>query len=123
MDDLTFDQILAIHHSVMEKSGGDSRLLSEPGLHQLAFRVNCTSDLFLKAAIATFLVAAYPPFRDGNKRTSRGLVDFILSQGGYILSDNGEGFLTLMEGVASFTIEEEDIEHWLRSHARQRETG
>jgi death-on-curing family protein len=123
MDDLTFDQITEVHRNIVEKSGSDLRLLSEPNLHQLVFRVNCIADIFRRAALATFLIAAFPPFRDGNKRTARGIAGFILSQDGYILSDDGEDFLVLMEGVASFTIEEEDIEQWLRSHAQKEETG
>ncbi len=118
MDDLTFEGIIGIHQTVMKKTGGDTRLLSEPTLHELVFRVNGAEDVFRKGAMAAFLIAAYPPFREGNEGTALGLVKFILSREGYILAGDAGDFSRLMQGVASFEVEQEDIENWLHTHLR-----
>jgi prophage maintenance system killer protein len=119
MDDLTVDQIIGIHSGIMEKSGGDRRLLSEGNLHEMVFRVNCACSPLSKAAMATFLLVAYPPFRDGNKRTARGVLEFILSQQGYgIIGDDGS-LSELLQGVTAFNVEQEDIETWLCAHTQK----
>jgi death-on-curing family protein len=119
MDDLTVDQIISMHLGIMEGSGGDKRLLSEANLHQMVFRVNCTDSPFSKAAMAMFLLVAYPPFRDGNKRTAVELLGVLLSGDGYDVPDDPEGLSNLVQGITSFTVEPEDIETWLHVHARK----
>jgi death-on-curing family protein len=119
MDDLTVDQIIGVHLRIMERSGGDKRLLSEANLHQMVFRVNCADSPLSKAAMAVFLLVAYPPFRDGNKRTAAEVLEFLLNGNGYDVPDDPEGLSNLMQGVTSFTVEPEDIEEWLHAHARK----
>ena len=119
MDDFTFEKVMDIHRAVMEKSGGDLRLLSEANLHELVFRVNCTGNTLAKASGAAFLVAAFPPFRDGNKRTARGIMDFILSRDGYVIVGSEEELSALISGVVSFAVEQEDIDAWLSTNAQK----
>jgi prophage maintenance system killer protein len=116
MDDLTIDQIIAVHAAIMANDGGDARLLSEPNLHQFVFRANLIDDIWRRAELALFSLSAYPPFRDGNKRTAHALASLILGQERYHLAPDDERVAGLLAGVASYTVEPEDIEHWLRCH-------
>jgi len=70
MVDLTVDEIIAIHSHLIAEKGGDSRVLSEAGLHQTVFQVNLPGDIFHKAAFVFFSFCAYPPFREGNVQTA-----------------------------------------------------
>lgn len=117
MDDLTVEQIIAIHKALMAKDGRDARLLSEPNLHQLVFSANLIPDACRRAALALLFMRAYPAFRDGNKRTAHALASLILGNEGYCLAPDDERVAGLFAGVASYTVEPEDIEAWLRRHA------
>ena len=121
MDDLTVEQVIAVHEQVMKTDGGDARLLSEARLHQMVFSANRTGDVHHRAALAFFSLCAYPAFRDGNKRTALLLARTILSRNGYLLEHEGDGMAGLMHGIASFTVEEADIEEWLRSHSHKKQ--
>jgi prophage maintenance system killer protein len=121
MDDLTVEQIIAIHDSIMVKDGGDARLLSEPNLHQFVFRVNLIDNVCCRAALVLFFLSAYPAFRDGNKRTAHALASLILGQERHHLSPDDDRVAGLLAGVASYTVELDDIEHWLRSHVTKEE--
>ena len=75
-DDLTIDQVIVVYRTIMEKSGGDKRLISEANLHQMVFWVDGASGALRKAAMATYLIVAFPSFREGNKRTACGVLKF-----------------------------------------------
>ena len=119
MKDLTVDQIFEVHRSIMERSDGDKRLLSEANLHQMVFRVNGIHDPLRKAAMAVFLLVAYPPFLDGNKRTAQEILEIILAQNGYDLLCDDDSIRNLIQSVVSFTVEEDDIERWLLSRTQK----
>ena len=119
MNNLTVDQIFEVHQSIMERSDGDQRLLSEANLHQMVFRVNGIHDPLRKAATAVFLLVAYPPFLDGNKRTAKEILEIILAQNGYNLLYDDDSIRNLIQGVVTFTVEEDDIERWLLNRTRK----
>ena len=119
MNDLTVEQVIAIHKSIMISDGDDTRVLSEAYLHQLVFRANLIPGLFRRAAFVLYSIAAYPPFRDGNKRTARILAGQILMEEGYSIAPEDDGFFTLIHGVAAYEVEPEDIEYWLCKHAKK----
>lgn len=118
MDMLTVEQVIAVHTQVMKTDGGDDRLLSEANLHQMVFSVNRIEDIHKRAAHAFFSLVAYPAFRDGNSRTARLVAEMILLKNGYTLQDNDADMTALVPGIVSFTVEQEDVEEWLRSHAQ-----
>ncbi len=119
MNDLTVEQVITFHNQVMQTDGGDDRLLSEANLHQMVFSANRTEDIHHRAALAFFTLVAYPAFREGNSRTARLVADMILNDNGYTLEDSDEGMTSLVQGIALFTVEQADIEEFLRSHARK----
>ena len=117
MDDLTVEQVIAFHEQVMKTNGGDSRLLSEANIHQMVFLANRTGDVHQRTALAFFSLVAYPAFRDGNSPTARLVAEMLLNNNGYMLEDNDDEMTGLVQGIASFTVEQSDIEEWLRSHS------
>ena len=117
MHDLTVEQVLAIHTGIMARDGGDARVLSEGNLHQMVFQANLLTEPVVRAASAMYFLCAYPTFRDGNKRTAHAVADLILAEEGLILpADDPHGF-ALMQGVMDFSVETEQIEHYLRTAA------
>jgi death-on-curing family protein len=117
MDDLTVEQVIAFHRQVIGTYGGDNRLLSEAGLHQMVFSANRIDNVPRRAALALFTLVAYPAFREGNGRTARGVAEMILSSNGYTIEDRDDEMTALVEGIALFTVEQADIEEWLCSHS------
>ena len=116
MDDLTVEQVIAFHKQVMKADGGDDRLLSEASLHQMVFSANRIEDVYQRAALVFFCLVAYPAFREGNYRTARLVAEMILNQNGCTLKEGDSDMIPLAQGITSFTLEQADIEEWLRSH-------
>lgn len=113
MEELTVDRILSVHDTLLKGTRDDARLLSEPNLHQLAFRVNLEPDTRKKATLILFSLCAYPAFRDGNKRTAAALSAEILRETGYTLDPADPELIRILAGIPDFTTEPEDIEKWL----------
>ena len=120
MNDLTVEQVIAFHKQVMKTDGGDDRLLSEANLHQIVFSVNRIEEVPQQAALAFFSLVAYPAFRDGNSRTARLVAEMILFNNGYALENGDNEMAALVQGIASFTVEQADVEEWLRSHYKKK---
>jgi death-on-curing family protein len=87
----------------------------------LVFLLDRVQDLHEKAALAVFHIIAYPPFRDGNKRMAQNLAEEILEHGGYCITPSDKGLSEVMQGVAEFTADQEDIERWLHSNTHAKE--
>ncbi len=120
LDKLTVEQIIAFHDQVMKADGGDDRLLSEATLHQMVFLANRIDDSYQRAALVFYSLIAYPAFREGNSLTARLVAEMILNNGGCsIIKESEEGIADLVQGITSFTLEMEDIEAWLHSHAKK----
>jgi prophage maintenance system killer protein len=119
MVDLTVEEIINLHSHVITEKGGDSRVLSEAGLHQTVFQVNLPGDVFHKAAFVLFSFCAYPPFREGNVQTALCIVRKIFLSEGYSVDLHNEDISDLVKGVESFSLEIEDLEDWLRTYARK----
>lgn len=122
MQDLSVDQIIALHAAIIARDGGDGRIISEANLHELVFRANLTLNPVDRAALAFWSLVAYPAFREGNCRTARDLAIAILAQEGYhIAGEDAAGLEHLARGIDTFVAEPEDITAWLLAHARKEE--
>jgi prophage maintenance system killer protein len=120
MQDIRVDQVIAVHAAIIEREGGDNRLLSEGNLHQMVFRANLIHDAVPRAAFVLYSTVAYPAFREGNSRLARKLATQILADGGYGIDPADEEQIDrLEEGILSFTTELQDIGDWLTRHARK----
>ena len=119
MNDLTVDQITSFHAQAIKSDGGDDRLFSETGLHQMVFSANRIEGIFPRAAFAFFSLVAYPVYCEGNNRTAQLVAEMILNQNGYTLEDGDADMTPLVQGIALFTLEQEDIEEWIHSHYKK----
>ena len=119
MDDLTVEQVIAFHKQVIGTDGGDDRLFSEASLHQMVFLANRMDDVHTRAALALYSLVAYPAFRDGNGRTAQLVAEMILFNNGYTLEECDDEMTALVQGILSFTVEQVDVEEWLRSHVKK----
>ncbi|MGB7788397.1 Fic family protein [Methanoregula sp.] len=122
MDDLTIDDIIGIHSRLIAQVGGDARVLSEAGLHQIVFHVNLSADVFHKAAFVLFSFSAYPPFREGNVQTALCIIKKILDAEDYRIEFGDKELADLVKGVESFSLDIEDLEDQIRKYA-QKTTG
>jgi len=114
MDDLTVEEILALHAGIMARHGGDDRVLSEANIHQAVFHVNLQPDPFARAATVVYLLCAYKAFRDGNKRTAQAIAERILADVGCNVNSDDSRCITLMQGVIDFVVETDEIEAYFR---------
>jgi prophage maintenance system killer protein len=117
MTPLTVDLIIEIHAGVIAEDGGDARVLSEAGLHQMVFLANSIPDVYRRAAFALYSLCAYPPFRDGNERTAQSVAELVLGQENLHIAPGDDCMFPLITGIAAYTVEPEDIERVLRDRA------
>ena len=117
MTPLTVDLIIEIHAGVIAEDGGDARVLSEAGLHQMVFLANSIPDVYRRAAFALYSLSAYPPFRDGNERTAQSVAELVLGQENLHIAMGDDCMFPLITGIAAYTVEPEDIERVLRDRA------
>jgi hypothetical protein len=118
MQDMTLEQIIAAHNAIMAKDGGDCRVLSEGGLHQLVFRANLVEDPCQRAALVFYSLCAFPAFREGNRRTAGSLAETILADGGFRGRLPCGELRSLARGIDAFLVETEDVEQVLHRYFR-----
>ncbi|MFA5266553.1 MAG: hypothetical protein WC379_01165 [Methanoregula sp.] len=113
MEDLTIEQVMAVHTRIIDRDGGDSRIISEANLHQIVFRANLIPECVPRGAFIFYSLCAYPAFREGNSGTALDVAGQVLASGGYRITGDVAGIMALAEGIIAFTTEPEEIEHWL----------
>jgi len=119
MQDLTVEQVKAIHNRVMVEEKGDCRVLSEANLHQMVFHANLIPDCVPRAAFIFYSLCAYPAFREGNSAAALAATEQVLATGGYRITGEMAGIMVLAEGILAFTTEPEEIEQWLYNNVQE----
>lgn len=119
MEDLTIEQVEAIHTRVMGEIKGDCRVLSEANLHQLVFHANLIPDYIPRAAFVFYFLCAFPAFREGNSGTALAVTEQVLLSGGYRISGDKAGIMALAAGIVAFTREPQEIEQWLCNNTQE----
>ena len=119
MQDLTVEQVKAIHNRVMVEEKGDCRVLSEANLHQMVFHANLIPDCVPRAAFIFYSLCAYPAFREGNSAAVLAATEQVLATGGYRITGEMAGIMVLAEGILAFTTEPEEIEQWLYNNVQE----
>jgi prophage maintenance system killer protein len=119
MENLTVDQVEALHSRVIMEVKGDFRVLSEANLHQMIFQANLIPECVARAAFTFYSLCAYPVFREGNTETALRLTQHVLASGEYRITGETAGLKALAEGILAFTTEPEEIEHWLRDNTQK----
>jgi death-on-curing protein len=127
MEYLSAEDILQIHHAVIEETGGSHGLrdlhllLSAVELpRQQAFGKELYPGIFTKAAVYVRNIIFSHPFVDGNKRTA-------MASGAIFLVDNGYEFRAKAGEVEAFALKVimkklplEEIAEWLKTHTKRR---
>jgi hypothetical protein len=113
MEDLTVEQVEAIHTRVMGEVKGDCRVLSEANLHQMVFHANLIPECIPRAAFIFYFLCAFPAFREGNSGTALAVSEQVLLSGGCRISGEKAGIMALAAGIVTFTREPQEIEQWL----------
>jgi prophage maintenance system killer protein len=119
MEDLSVEEIEAVHHRIMMAERGDCRILSEANLHQMVFRANLIPDCVPRAAFIFYSLCAYPAFREGNTETALAMTEQVLKSGGYRITGEKTRIVALTEGILAFTTEPEEIEQWFCDNVRE----
>jgi prophage maintenance system killer protein len=119
MQDITLDTIIGMHDRIMEKDGGDDRIICEGILNEVVFQANLREDRIQQAATVFWSLCAYPAFREGNKRTGYRLAEMILSGDDSPLFLPCEELRSLVQGINAFSVEIEDVEKVLQYHAKK----
>jgi prophage maintenance system killer protein len=119
MEDLTVEQVIAIHTRIIERHSGDSRIISEANLYLVVFGANLIQECVSRAAFIFYSLCAYPAFREGNSGTALAVTERVLASGGYRITGETTGIMALAEGILAFTAEPEEVEDWLCNHTEK----
>ncbi len=119
------DVLLAVHEEQLAEHGGASGT-RDAGLFESALarpeNLAAYSEPDAQALAASYAVglAKNHPFVDGNKRTAFVAMELFLALNGWnLLADDAECVLTML-AVASGTLDEPALAHWLREHTAPR---
>jgi prophage maintenance system killer protein len=119
MEDLTVEQVEAIHSRILEERKGDTRIISDANLHQMVFQANLIREVVARGAFIFYSLCAYPAFRQGNFRTALAVTERVLETEGYRITGDKAGIIALAEGIRGFTTEPEEIEQWFCNNIRK----
>jgi len=118
MSDLTVEKIIEIHDEIIRQFDGAQGILSESTLHFMIFRVNKFEDIFRRAAVVLHAIGSQHPFVDGNKRTALVVAENVLGKQGLYIAAEEDTIVEFMLDVASYRLEPDAIEQWLKNHAK-----
>jgi death-on-curing protein len=119
---LTGEEVLYLHHRLIEETGG-SHGVRDVGLLQSAIQSptsgfgdqECYPSLFEKAAVAMRSIVKNHPFVDGNKRTGISAAAMTLQINGFTLTASQQEFEDFAVAVATDHPTVEEIATWLRA--------
>jgi death on curing protein len=109
------DEVLAIHHKLIEQFGGlqgvrDEGLL-ESALESAPNRLHYEqADVAICAATYAFHLARNHPFVDGNKRIGAAVAEIFVRLNGARLSATNDEIVELFLGIAAGAVSREDVE-------------
>jgi len=116
-DFLTIDELLAIHHKLIEEFGGSQGLIDSGALESALMRPQAGyyQNIIEEAAAFMESLAMNHPFIDGNKRMAFFATDaFLRLNGYYIECDNDEAYAFFMKLFESNAFLFENLAKWLQ---------
>jgi death-on-curing protein len=123
---LEAEEILLIHHQLIERYGGshgtrDLERVKSAALApaQQAFGQEQYPDLFEKAAVYARNIIGDHPFSDGNKRTGIASAVMFLKKNGYDFAANRGELEDFAVSIAVNRLNVSDIADWFKSHTAQ----
>lgn len=126
MDYLSAEEILDLHHQIIEDYCGshgvrdEGRLLAN--VHapmQEVFGVEQYKSVHEKAAAYFRNIIADHPFVDGNKRTATTVMAIFLKRKGYLLNCSPKELEDYAVKIATDKLTVSQIAKWLKSHSKQ----
>lgn len=116
-------QAEAIHEDQVREHGGLAGVRDENALESaLARPINLflheKADLFALAAAYAHGIAKNHPFHDGNKRAAFVAADVFLKKNGHTFSMSEQEAVTVMVGLASSEISQEQFAEFIRTHSK-----
>jgi len=126
MNYLTPEQVLFIHHRIIEETGGSHGIRDISLLQSAVARPESSfdgkdlyTDLVTKAASLMHSIIKNHPFVDGNKRTAiTSALIFLLRNGLRVTASNRELELFTLS-VASKDVELTEIAGWFKKHSKK----
>ena len=123
---LTLEEILFLHHSVIEDFGGlhgvrdEGRLLSTiESPKQQVFGKELYASVFDKAAVVLRNIVADHPFVDGNKRTAVTVCGVFLMRNKYSLTCSPKLLEDYVVQIAVEHLTVKQIASWLKKHSKE----
>lgn len=129
MKHLTVEQVLFIHGSLIEKTGGTQGIRDLASLQSAVTSPKATfagkelyPDVFHKAAAALLMESIIKnyPFIDGNKRTAITSAGIFLKRNGYALKPTQEELEQFILKMAAGKTSTLDAVNWFKKHSSKR---
>jgi len=118
---LTFDELIAIHHRLIEEFGGSHDLIDVGDLESALMRpqTGYYQDIIEEAVALMESLAMNHPFLDGNKRVAFFATDaFLRLNGYYIECDNDEAYRYFISLFETNAFRFDNLVAWLRSRVK-----
>ena len=118
---LTFDELIAIHHRLIEEFGGSHDLIDVGDLESALMRpqTGYYQDIIEEAVALMQSLAMNHPFLDGNKRVAFFATDaFLRLNGYYIECDNDEAYRYFISLFETNAFRFDNLVAWLRSRVK-----
>jgi len=124
---LTFAEILALHHHVIEQSGGAHGVRDLGGIESAVAQPQMSFDgedlyptIESKAAALCFSLVMNHPFVDGNKRIGHAAMEtFLVLNGFELAADVDDSEQTIMT-LAAGNLSREALLEWVAAHVQRR---
>lgn len=120
---ISHDVVLAIHEAQIAEHGGENGIRDWGLLESALQRPRNTYDYEdgappKLAALYAISILKNHPFLGGNKRVGAVLLEFFLEDNGYRLDADDSELLSMVMGIASKGVSEEDFVRWVKRAAR-----
>jgi death-on-curing protein len=122
---LSLEEILRLHHQLIEDYGGSHGVRDENRLQSVAlalsqevFGAEQYPDIYEKAAVYLRNIIGDHPFADGNKRTAVTVAGIFLMRNGHNLASNPRILEDFAVEIATKKLDVPAIAEWLEKHTR-----
>ena len=129
MNYLTPEQVLFIHHRIIEETGGSHGIRDISLLQSAVARPESSfdgkdlyTDLVTKAASLMHSIIKNHPFVDGNKRTAITSASIFLLRNGFRVNASNRELERFTLNVASKDVELNEITGWFKEHTKKVQT-
>lgn len=120
------EEIILIHHMLVEQYGGDNNIrdhqlldLSINSPYQTFGGEDLYDGIVKKAVHLCYSLVMNYPFVDGNKRIGAHCLVILLDANNYPLDYNQDELIDIIMGIASSNLTENDLLAWVENHIKK----